>query len=356
MSGKTVYFLGAGATKDVCEGAPLNRDLVKKALDRFSEEEETKHLKHFINQLFKERTDPTIDNQVWNLLDYIIEQGKVGSSRYNLEEISELRENLLSLIIREIKEALEDAETETYAKFLEAIKESEPSVISTNYDILIDSALYKIDCYNYVSKIRNSLISQGSSLKGLNKAQWRGEDNMNTGQIKLLKIHGSLNWLYCSKCDEVDLIMTEEGTISVLTGLYCYNEYCTNRYESLLITPTMYKSYENRFIKEIWGSAEKELTEADNLVFIGYALKDEDYHIRCLLMKALLNKSDPYKEIIVIEKGPSKNSEKEAKDKRTLEDLKNKYRDLYGEVDFRPVGFTRYVDSLQPQSMEKERR
>ena len=77
------------------------------------------------------------------------------------------------------------------------------------------------------------------------------------------------------------------------------------------------------------------------MVFIGYSLKDEDYQIRCLLMKALLDKMDPYEKITVVEKKPEN-----AEEKKYVEDLNKKYNELYGNVDFQPIGFKEYVEKL----------
>lgn len=339
---KTVYFLGAGATKAVAPGAPLNKDLVKNAIIDFVESKEAQFLLDFIANLFHIK-DPTIDNQIWNLLDYIIQKGKSPSSKYNLEQIIDLRRCLLHLVIREFQKSLEVVEPRIYKMFINKIQNTDSAIISTNYDILIDSALSKIMGLNYGAKVRTRITGGFADTAGLQRpGAYEPGIPLNQSKIPLFKIHGSLNWLYCSKCDEVD-ITTDKGAVRTLSGdYYCFNRNCTNKYEPLLITPTMFKNYENRFIKETWDCAEKALIDAERLVFIGYALKDEDYQIRCLLMKALLNKIECYRKIIVIERKP-----KNQKDKRYLEEnIKKRYQDLYGGVDFRTIGFTGYIDSL----------
>ena len=338
---KTVYFLGAGATKNAAPDAPTNKDLVKKALTDFVKSEDAQALLDFIADIFHS-ANPVIDNQIWNLLDYIIQQGKSPCSKYNLEQIIELRKHLLHLIIQEFQKSLEISEPRIHEMFIEKIKDSDSSIISTNYDILIDSALSKIGL-NYGPKARTWILGGLNDIGGLQRPGiYDPGFPLNQGRIVLLKIHGSLNWLYCSKCDEVDVTI-DKGAVRIVTGpYYCINKYCTNKYESLLITPTMFKNYENRFIRETWECAEKALIDANRLVFIGYALKDEDYQIRCLLMKALLNKTSGYNDIIVIERKPENR-----KDEKYLEEsIKKKYEDLYGRVDFRPIGFTGYIDSM----------
>ena len=104
MGSKTVFFLGAGATIDVIPEAPSNKDLVKKALEDFKETPEGVLLWDFIYSVFKtqgSKRHPPADNQIWNLLDYIIQEGKSPTTFYNLEQISELRNNLLTLVIKE---------------------------------------------------------------------------------------------------------------------------------------------------------------------------------------------------------------------------------------------------------------
>ena len=223
-----------------------------------------------------------------------------------------------------------------------------PMIISlTRYYL---HALAKKDTFDYGAKLRLPVYVPASarlgfSINGLRRANETGETRLNNGRMKLLKIHGSLNWLYCRKCNEVDITIGEklEADDLDLKELCCVHKYCTNKYEPLLITPTMFKNYENRIIKETWDCAERELTEADNLVFIGYALKDEDYQIRCLLMKALLNKEKGYQRVVVIDKRA------DGKDRDELEkDIGNKYRDLYGNdtVKFEAIGFTEFVKKI----------
>lgn len=348
---KAVFFLGAGATIDVVPGAPSNKDLVKKALEDFKETPEGKEIWYFVDDLFHQREFPPTDNQIWNLLDFIVQQGKSASLKYNLERIVELRNSLLNLVIKEFKRSLNPETTpiNTYDNFARLIATSHSSIISTNYDIFIDNALVKNDCFDYGAKLRlpvfvSSSARLGFSVKGFRRATEGGETRLNTGNIKLLKIHGSLNWLYCRKCDEVDITMGEKFEADALKELHCVHNYCTNKYEPLLITPTMFKNYENRIIKETWDCAEKELIDADNLVFIGYALKDEDYQIRCLLMKALLNKKKNYQKVIVIDKKPDNNDNQV----RLEENIGNKYRDLYGNgvVRFETIGFTEFVNKI----------
>jgi hypothetical protein len=103
----------------------------------------------------------------------------------------------------------------------------------------------------------------------------------------------------------------------------------------------MFKNYENRFIKETWSNAEKALVEAEELIFIGYSLKEEDYQIRCLLMNALLSKVKSYDRVIVVDKEPVDDN-----DRKSLAGIQREYNKLYRNVDFKAVGFKEYVKSI----------
>lgn len=228
---KVVYFLGAGATKAVAHNAPLNVDLVKKAIEDFSETSEAKRLNGFLKKLYKERENPVADNQIWNLLDYIIQQGKSPSFGINLEQIIDLKNDLMTLVIQEFEKSLGRVSDSTTETFIEKIDPQKSTIISTNYDIIIDDALLdkKYNC-NYGVKIRKEVpIFDCKDYYGLKRPRHDSSlgSIVNSGDIELLKIHGSLNWLYCPKCDEVDLTMHDKGVRRTLGGLHCANIYCT---------------------------------------------------------------------------------------------------------------------------------
>ena len=347
---KTVYFFGAGATKSIAPSAPLNKDLVQKALSDFSHLEAARDIQIFIEEIFGQRTDPPIDNNIWNFLDYAIQSRKSVSPKHNLERVTALQKSLLSLVIQEFDKQLAKIDTSIYSEFATKIKDRNSAIITTNYDVIIDRALANIKSRTYGAKFRTLIESthddplvERCERSGLIRARIYNIDSYPMAhKIPLLKIHGSLNWLYCPKCDEVDISAFGKGSTRTVTGeYYCANNNCTNKYESLLITPTMFKNYDNRFIREVWVCAEMELINADHLVFIGYALKEEDYQIRCLLMKALLNKeTNSYKKITIVEDIPNR------KNSKYLDDVEEKYRSLFGSVEFKPIGFIDYVNQL----------
>jgi len=125
----------------------------------------------------------------------------------------------------------------------------EPTVISLNYDVIVDNAMFLLsDRYNLPPPDYCVDI-----------ATWQYRSFYRGGLFgKLLKIHGSLNWLYCDKCERLDLFISEGAkglrTNKALTKLYsdvpfqgayssrgapCYDyQECGGFVSPILITPT----------------------------------------------------------------------------------------------------------------------
>lgn len=113
--------------------------------------------------------------------------------------------------------------------------------------------------------------------------------------IKIIKLHGSINWLVCPYCGRVFVDYLQDIAVDeMLTESYCplcFKEFKENlaspKLHSMLITPTFLKDLNNLHIKNIWHNALIDLTEASKVVFIGYSFPEADFEMRCLLKKAL---------------------------------------------------------------------
>ena len=112
--------------------------------------------------------------------------------------------------------------------------------------------------------------------------------------IKLLKLHGSINWLTCPYCGRTYVDFEDDIALNELS-LGCFCPECQEntmsekspQMHSTLITPTFLKDLNDLHLKSIWHNALIELIEADKIVFIGYSFPDADFEMRCLLKKAV---------------------------------------------------------------------
>jgi hypothetical protein len=251
---------------------------------------------------------------------------------------------------------------ETMKRFAARIREihgPKTALISTNYDIVLDNALLNLDICNYGTITRMILEhggqdpSQAEMSIGIGgserffKAHPRTypplPSTSNKGKLPLLKLHGSLNWLWCPRCQELDITAYEKGALRAQHHNYiCPARHCTSPYEILIVTPTLFKVYDNRIVKEVWQRAEEAISMSKCLVFIGYSLPEADIHIRCMITRATANAQQRPK-ILVVDydspNNPGRTREVDATEKR--------YKRLLGDnVRFERYGFQYFVNNV----------
>ena len=110
--------------------------------------------------------------------------------------------------------------------------------------------------------------------------------------LHLLKMHGSANWLVCSRCKDVIYVrVPQEAEISRAKSQPCPR--C--RQLSLLpfiVPPTWNKGIEEKFIRPVWHKALEELMSAGRLFIVGYSLPDSDQFFKYLLGLALARNNE----------------------------------------------------------------
>ncbi|MFC1980906.1 hypothetical protein ACFLVN_01515 [Chloroflexota bacterium] len=140
------------------------------------------------------------------------------------------------------------------------------TIITFNYDLGLDYSLY-----------RSGIVPD----YGLN-------DNVITGKnVKYLKLHGSLNWGKCSKCEKIvpyrNFQYTEHKSgldyatipvISKLQSMSCCEEQLNSG--SLIVPPTWNKTAFHGQINQVWRKAASELKDTENIFVLGYSLPNTD--------------------------------------------------------------------------------
>ena len=232
-----------------------------------------------------------------------------------------------------------------------------PTVISLNYDIMADNALIDLSLQWWPQTGR--FPDYGTEIKTdayVRLNAFPGEPLEPKYFGKLLKLHGSLNWIYCPGCHRMDLGVANSATaqtVKVRETLYIESplepKYSCHGYECvecqtfvrpILITPTFLKDYRNPHIARVWYEAERALRQADHAIFVGYSLPDDDVNVIYLLKRGLIK---PNLKITVVEY-----------DNKKLGTQHNsvalRYRTLFGDFGDRVVwhddGFDTYVNSL----------
>ncbi len=171
------------------------------------------------------------------------------------------------------------------------------SVITFNYDIALDVAMYR---------------------NGQGPIYGFGPDVSASTPTYLLKLHGSLNWGVISSNGKVQPLTLQEyfkkyryqgfeekGTCRIPIGSQL-QEYYTNHSDSdlevapepVIVPPTWNKADYHHLLSTIWGLAAKELEDAEYIFIIGYSLPETDAFFRLLYGLGSVGEV-PIKKIIV---------------------------------------------------------
>jgi hypothetical protein len=285
-----------------------------------------------------------------SLLDTAIDRGQPFAGR-EVDRLREVRAALEYLIFAVLEEQLRHVPADNpYQRMLEKFT-VEPTVISLNYDLITDNVLFSlaVNKDGAASKPREQqrLPNYGCDIQTAAYRDRRHDFGL------LLKIHGSLNWLYCPNCHRLDIGLTQNGgglnTYKVLNDLYTevnlHDRYscqgapckCGSFVRPVLITPTHKKDYRNPHISRVWYEAERTLREADRVYFVGYSLPDDDVEVIYLLKRGLAHLTDRPQQITVVARG-------KPGDKIHDHEAGRRYRTLFGDkFDWRPGGFNEWL-------------
>lgn len=354
MPSNPIVIFGAGATK-AC-GGPLTNEILPNAFDAIDEIEREGFLNllnDFLAQNFhvpplpeQQQSDYPALPLLLSLIDTAIDRKHSFGPKWDLDRLVKVRDALEYAIFAILEYQLGQTGARNHylrlLRMLYADPNSEPKVISLNYDIIVDNTMMRLNeevCEerlfpSYACDIRTRFYQA--------QAQHRG---------RLLKLHGSLNWLYCPGCHRLDLGVSRSGrsTAKVLEMLYeesalesrygCHGSPCRDCgafVRPVLITPTHLKDYRNPHVAQVWYHAERTLREADRVIIVGYSLPEDDVDVIYLLKRGLANV--PTKDITVVEYDPERR------------DIKNhpvgvRYRSLFGDdLDWRTEGFGEWLD------------
>jgi len=337
MDIKDVIILGAGASKS--EGVPVQDELFeefykcyRKMVDNnvwsLTDKQEEAIIEFFrdcwgvdINNYQNEDVNFPTFEECLGVLDLARLRGE-SLKGYTEERIDKVRDALLFLIVDTLEyKTSPKKSSRTYHKdLIERLEKDEKlkqtAFISLNYDIIIDNVLR--DHLNFQPDYGIEFVDSGR----------HNEDE----QTPLLKIHGSLDWLYCPTCNQMKLTSAEDIGKTFYHSIYC--QMCGTPMKPVIVPPTFYKEMSNPFIQDVFLKADKVLREADRIFICGYSFPDADMHIKYLLKKGEMFRGET-PEIHVINNHRDKTSkQKEDEERRITRFFKNKDNVHYTNLPF----------------------
>jgi SIR2-like domain len=314
----TAIFLGAGASK--AEGAPLQGELFAEYFSspsfRKSRAKMDRELAAFFSEMFhinvRRREVRTINfptfEEVLGLTDLAIMR-KEGFRHFDIENrdrnsgrLRFVAQYLVFLVAKVLHDKLGDR-ARLHRQLVAALRARNQLLntvfVSTNYDILIDNAL---------TEEQSSGISLDYGVEFRNfdwPHDWRRPERGHS--VSLFKPHGSLNWLFCPTCDELEITPKEKSVVTRLISEYADRKCaeCHSVYSPMIVPPTFYKDSNNVFLSSIWNRTDVALRKVKHIVFSGYSFPDADIHIKYLLKRAQTNRDVPLK-VTVVNNHPGK--------------------------------------------------
>ena len=291
---KTAFILGAGATRGALKHVLVNRKRIKPPLnaDFFEvakayanakgEGSADKQRLTRLMRVFKDEIPfkgmPTME-EAFSLL-YIAKDfpdiyktgpGKkpAAGNRKEIEDFLRLTFDILRVL---------DSETNSNTRYDTLANKlgSDDTIISLNYDTLLDSALVR-----HGWDPRNGYGLPG----GKEKIKWLPvavDDQPDLSRVRLLKVHGSVNWFVRGSYANLAKAFASKP---VLVTSPRKNE--KQGYIRQIVPPIYGKIFEHDHWRTLWTQGFKELCTAEILVVVGCSLIDTDFHLRALISRVV---------------------------------------------------------------------
>lgn len=324
---RTVWILGAGASRAEHREMPLVDDFMKTASDlgRFDGPRGQRLLnsiradfgyskEQVLGQVsIEELLTLAACNASWLSLQNSPAQDSESMSRHWASfSMPNSLEYLIAGVLFHFQQEV-FAKSEMLHDSLVSLMQGGDAVISYNYDLLIDRALWKAgkaSSADYAVPFKRSLDAAhggSSTLEEYEAETSRG--------VSLLKLHGSLNWLCLKHHDVLEpteqfqslkdsvFYLRDAFRIGVGSRFFWgrFNVRCAAEQETglsfveltpVIVAPNFDKrdawSIRGGAIRRLWELAQKALQDCTRVVIIGHSLRDADYQTRWLLRTALV--------------------------------------------------------------------
>ena len=364
--GKIVYILGSGFSAPL--GIPIQKQILPQIFSlEVTPEESTEavdfeitreQVKSFIQILFGDNIEEVILEDIFTILDRAL-TFKENFRQFSWSRLLEIRGKIISCILFAFNYLSNKSEKKTeFKKFAKLLlenaktvsKELSAAIINLNWDNVFET---------FLNDLELRMLDYGTVIFNIDEEDDACANSIHperNQRLRFLKLHGSLDWLYCSNCGRlfgrVYKSIALDAFYRPVECLFCKNfppprngeknrEEDLPRLQSLIITPTYLKDFDNLHSREIWQSAFYELFQAKEVIFIGYSFPEADFELRYLLKKAIC----PESKITVVLHPEDNPNEYTPRIQEKLNLPEKRYIQFFGgpKVDFKYIGTERYL-------------
>jgi NAD-dependent SIR2 family protein deacetylase len=304
MDENIVFVLGAGFSK--AAGLPTQKELLPGSLAFKGGDYHFKNAKSTVQAFISEnfsgvKLDHLALEDLFTILDKAV-LGKEYFSGYPWQTLYLIRKSLVHILLVLIDTRMQSVidRKKLYkglGRFITGcILKGNPhvSIISLNWDTLFESVINDLVSGRKRKRIDIDYCVFSHLLPTPHQSS--GPVTISKYALKIMKLHGSINWLYCPNCSR--LYVHRYKNIGIDYADVCphcpVNEDQKILLEEMILTPTMLKELQNHHLGLTWQHAFMELNRADKVVFIGYSLPLADFELRYFFKKALPKDAELY--------------------------------------------------------------
>ena len=331
-----VFIFGAGASASA--GVPMMNDFMNKAIDLAEEsgdvgfQESVKSVRKAREELRKIFSNSFLDLDNFESVYGAIEMSKILGSlgHFSGEDIQDFQLNIKKMISFVIEYSsrfplqkdsnglpFTPGSSDNYMILLDQLKKygflANTVFITFNYDILLDVAIERVYSPSWVKvEAVNGTFDRGFK----NIDYCLNQNSSSEHEIKLLKLHGSINWGYCQscgKCYELNQVNFVNPTVPRKLTLQDHTKLhflpgcqktkcpeCETNLEPMIVPPTFSKSNYHQQLSHVWKAASEAIKTAKHITIIGYSLPDSDSFFQYFYALSTLNLNSDIRSFHVI--------------------------------------------------------
>lgn len=339
------YVVGAGFS--FYAGLPLQAKFTEKLLEPRLDKAHPDHSIHkflaeFIRQAFDHSRKASAEywpklEDLFTCIDLAANSGHQLGFKYSPSRLRTVRRVLLTRIIgmldAEYKRArdIDSPMWRQLSRFIKSVDLEKSAFISLNWDTVIEQKMAEIcgvETFDYCCGAHESDFPESGQTITRRKLSGR--------PLRLVKMHGSINWLYCDSCrrsfwfpptkgSEIGKQLLSDPEWEVIDTKHTKHlqwlcRYCTDvPLGTRLATFSYRKALDFPQFHRSWLAAESILRSAQRWVFIGYSLPEADYEFKFLLKRVQISRANR-PEIILVTGG------------RKTDETYSNYQRLFGRI------------------------
>jgi hypothetical protein len=273
-------------------------------------------IRTFVDQAFGEGQSRSADEwpeleDIFTLVDLSANTGHHLGPKYSASELRIVRRSIIVRMIRMLSQSYSrrkkspDEKWKLLEGLFQKFDTKNSVVLSMNWDTVFERGISR------AQSVHNVDYGCGASAYTFNNGQLCRQKKRKKGLVRILKPHGSVNWLYCDSCRETFWVppkqieyvaqtlfrrkdwdaVGSEAERGAVTMLEPGCPHCgANALGTRFATFSYRKALDFPMHAASWKTAEEYLKYARNWIFIGYSLPYADFEFKYLLKRVQLSK------------------------------------------------------------------